>query len=180
MNALPTKSLRAPGRPRTGFTRAVRFMQLQELVLAMGLGLTIVGAAFETGFRTWHSCEDRTNGAAQCVEMKVIRKAWRTFVHECTAPVVLTPSGTLTAGSHVARAGKRDLILESPSGTRSVPLPPGARVAFNVEDGGRGTRLAVLNVETHNHVQGVTQTRRSRIVACAAAEAAGTHSGDRP
>jgi hypothetical protein len=96
-----------------------------------------------------------------------------------TSPELRGPT-TLVAGAHRAHITDNRIVLESRARTRALHVPDNMTAAFDVEDGGNGTCLLVLNIRTENRVHDSNRTRRSRIVACAPSRVVHSAQGGTP
>lgn len=145
-----------------------RAMQLQEMLVAMALGVALTGGALELWARTWQYCRQSAASAHSLQEVALVRQAWREFVHACPDEPTLGLAGTLTCGDWSAGADAAALVVTRGERTRRVGLPEGAVATITHEAGTVGAPCWVLTLAWRTAEFERRQPRHARLVACRA------------
>jgi len=141
-------------------------MQLQEILLAAGVGIVVVGWAMQLGFAAWRQSIRSMEQVYTAQEIVLAREEWRRFIHASPADLRLAGGALATGSACRAEIAGNLLLLESRGRGRSLSLPRGVQAEMVREAQTTGPDLWVLNV-VQPDPQGIQARRRCvRLVAC--------------
>ena len=147
-------------------TCSQQFASLQELILAMALGMIVAGTALEVGLACWRRSRHTALLTHAVQETILLKTRWRSFVHRTSGTALLEDPHTLHIGTHRARIVGNCLTFEEPTRTKRIPLPPAASATFALEELPEGGKAIVLTLRISRKGSGRKRPHDVRLVGC--------------